>query len=326
MNQMMKTWKGKRKEEASEAERRSPFEGDPWDPATSNCVGCDNSAVGAPAGDHIAWSCVARNDIILAEAAATDIDDEGRKLVAQTAQELLRRKNTPGWEFHACRQFFPFRSSSTTGGASAQAQPRRLKGVKFHIYEHGEGFSSTLPEGGRTKDDDGVTRGEGEAWAGRPELTVWVFAAVYDGERLTKAQVQSYVEKIVAITEVFRDDDETFRHGGTLAAQATFAPILLQRMQEVTYLGKAALLEEKLESTKETMQRNIELILEREEKLEALDEEATRLQDMAKEFKKNANRVRRMKMMQDAKHGLIVGGLITATAAVIIVPPLVAIL
>jgi len=126
---------------------------------------------------------------------------------------------------------------------------------------------------------------------------------------------------------MFRETDDHWKRGGTLAAQATFAPILLQRMQEVTYLGKMALLEERLDATKATMQDNIELILEREERLRALnDDKATRLQEMAAGFRKNTRRVRRLKMMQDAKHGLLVGAAITGVVAVIVVPPLVAIL
>jgi hypothetical protein len=44
------------------------------------------------------------------------------------------------------------------------------------------------------------------------------------------------VEKIVGISELFRETDDTWKYGSTLAAQDNFAPILQQRMQEVSYI------------------------------------------------------------------------------------------
>jgi len=281
------------------------------EPETFSRPPCSDSPV--VKSTHILWSCVARGDVILAEA-GHDTADGG---VTQTAQELLERKATPGFEFHTQRKRVSIRTnpvvkksgirfgrrSKTTPERSINTDanfenelPDRLKGVKFHLYEH---YENTL--------------------------IVWVFCAVYDGTKLTKSQVQSFLEKIVTITEIFRESPE-WKFGGTLSAQATFAPILLQRMQEVSYLGKMALLEDRLEATQYIMQKNIELILEREEHLQALDDDATRLQEMAHVFKRNSKKVRRMKMMQDAKHGLVLGACVTAGVAIIVVPPLVALL
>jgi len=221
---------------------------------------------------------VARNDVILAEAG----DDVFDGSVAQTARELMKKKPTPGYEFH---------TQGRKRGIS-----HRLKSVKFHVYDHCE-----------------------------EQVLIWVFAAVYDPSIIKLKDVQSFLEKIVAITEVFRESEE-WKYGDTLACQASFAPILLQRMQEVTYYGRMALLEERLDATKALMQQNIEEILEREAKLEALNEDATRMQEMAAVFKKQSNKLRRLKMMQNAKHGLIMGTAITAGVAVVVVPPLIAIL
>lgn len=233
--------------------------------------------------EHILWSCVARDQTILAEATSLslDFDEEG---VATTARELLHRRPTPGFEFHTQR-------------GNPLKKRDRYKGVKFHLYDNDEDLGQI----------------------------VWIFAAVYDGHFLTKSQVQSFLEKIVAITEPFRED-MAWRHGGTLVAQTTFAPILLQRMEEVTYLGDMALLEERLEVTRSMMQNNIELILEREEKLEALRDQSSQLNEMAQVFKKRSKKLRRFKMWQDAKHGLLIGTAITGAVAVIVVPPLVAVL
>lgn len=234
----------------------------------------------------ILWSCVARNDVILAEA-GTDVYDGS---VTSTARELLKRKPTPGFEFH---------TQSRQRGLS-----HRLKGVKFHLFEHG-------PES--TNNDT------------QPVLSVWVFAAVYDPSLIDKLPVQSFLEKLVGITEFQRETAE-WREGTTLACQASFAPILLQRMQEVTYYGKMAMIQSELDSSKALMQQNIERLLERGEKLDNLNERSTKLKQMAGVFKKQSKRIRRMKMLQNAKYGAMMGTAITVGVAIVVIPPLVAIL
>lgn len=239
--------------------------------------------------EKILWSCVARNDIILAEAGEDNFDGA----VGQTAQGLLRKKGTAGWEYHSHALSTgprnPFRKDQDAG-------PQRLKGVKFHLHDS---ESSHI---------------------------VWVFAAVYNPLMVTLLEVQSFIEKIIGITEMSRDEDLVWRSGTLLACQPSFAPILLARMQDVTYLGKMAMLSQQLDTTKQIMEQNITRILEREEKLEDLAARGTRLEQMAADFKKKTKHVRRRMMWQNAKHGVLMGTAITAGVAVVVVPPLVAIL
>jgi hypothetical protein len=75
-----------------------------------------------------------------------------------------------------------------------------------------------------------------------PTTRVWVFAAVYDPSLIDKGPVQSFLEKTIGISELFHETDDLWKEGGSLARQNTFAPMLLQRMQEVTSLGKMAML------------------------------------------------------------------------------------
>jgi hypothetical protein len=275
---------------------------------------------------HILWSCVARDDIILAEAG----EDLRGGAVAETARQLLQRKSTAGWEFQTQQN-----PSSSTGARmpaawrnrkGAQPQPQsqsysttappqqRLKGVKFHLYE-------SVPAEGNDDYGDNIT-----AERLPPTTLIWVFAAVYDPTLIDKVPVQSFVEKMIGISELFRETDDLWKEGGTLACQNTFAPILLQRMQEVTSLGKMAMLHEQLTMTQQIMSDNIALILENDEQLHEMQEKGSRLQEMAHVFKKRTKAVRRAKMMQNAKHGLILGTVITAGVAIVVVPPLVALL
>jgi molybdopterin converting factor small subunit len=101
---------------------------------------------------------------------------------------------------------------------------------------------------------------------------------------------------------------------------------LLQRMKEVTYMGKLANLSQKLERTEELMKNNIDQLLARETKLEKLQEESTQLQQMAEVFQKKSEKVKRMQMMNNAKHGVMLGTAVTAGVAVVVVPPLIVLL
>jgi hypothetical protein len=235
----------------------------------------------------ILWCGLARDETILAEAHVDDGDD-----VLQTARELLIKKPTPGFEFHAPNRW------------KLRKNQRNLKGIKFHLYEHE----------GKGKDDFAA-----------PSLRIWVFAAVYDSELITRSEVQSFIEKIVTISDNMRQD-ETWKTCGNLGLQGSFAPILQQRLEDVAYWGKMALIEDQLHACQEQMEKNITLILERGEKIEDLSQEATRVQEMASVFKKSAKKVRRMQMMKNAKHGIILGTAVTAGVAVCVIPPLVGIL
>jgi tetrahydromethanopterin S-methyltransferase subunit B len=224
----------------------------------------------------ILWSCICRGDKILCEAGADGLGGE----VVAAAKTILKKKDTPGWEFSGNRR-------------------SAIKGVKFHVY-----------------DKDKLT----------DEIVIWKYAAVYDSNSVGKDQVQSFLEKMAMITEMQRQEDYNWRYGSTLAAQEEFAPILLQRQQEVAYLGRLAMVNSQIDSAREIMHENIELILQRGEKLEDMQERATRLQDMGKQFKKRAKQIKRFQHWQNAKYGLVVGTAVTGVVAIVVVPPLIALL
>lgn len=232
----------------------------------------------------ILWSCIARNDAVLVETGSCDA------AVRDTAQGLLSQKATPGYEFYHPR--------------------RRLRGCKFHIYEHDtrDGLLSL-----QERDNDA------------PQLLMWVFCAVYDATVVTQAQVQAFLQKIVVLTELPRQEDPEWRYG--YQCQTTFAPILQQRMQDITYLAKMVELEQQVEATRTIMERNIELIMDREERLlNKLHRKTTEANDMAQIFRKRTRKVRRMQLMQQAKHGILMGTMITVGVAIVVVPPLVVML
>jgi len=221
----------------------------------------------------ILWSGICRNDVVLVEAG----EDYQDGVIISTAQKLLKKKPTPGWEYERSRR-------------------NGIRGIKFHVFEDASDV-----------------------------MIVWSFLAVTE-DSLEEDQAKSFLEKLVYITDVLRSEDYTWRNGDVLAAQESFAPILLNKMEQVSDQGRLAMVNDSISSTKDLMAENIERALERGERLEDVDEQANNLSAMSQVFRKRAKDVKRFSMWQNAKHGLIIGTAITGVVAVVTVPPLVALL
>lgn len=178
-----------------------------------------------------------------------------------------------------------------------------LRGIKFHVYE----------DAGWTKQADD------------PSRLIWVFSCVTDMS-LEEQQAKSFLEKLVYISEPMRHESNSWRHGNMLSCQGSFAPILVHHMENVAFQGKLAMVNQEINSAKEIMADNIDMMLAREETLEQMQDRATKLSELSKQFKKNSRKVKRFKMWQNAKHGLALGTAVTAGVGVVVVPPLVALL
>lgn len=72
----------------------------------------------------------------------------------------------------------------------------------------------------------------------------WTFGSVYSPfGGLERIQVQSFLEKISGITELFRQEDYHWQYGSYGDVQPVFGCILSQRMEEVSYMGKFAMMQ-----------------------------------------------------------------------------------
>jgi len=232
----------------------------------------------------ILWSCICRDDVKLCEATVDSFD----KVVNQTADEILAKDSTAGWEFHT--------KALTT--KQKLLGHRRLQAAKFHVYAHECDY----------------------------DWIVWVFACVYDPSHTTKSQVQAFLTKIVQDTEHERDNDIDWRYGAELACQCTYGDKLHYLIRNPSHVDKKEIIEMQILAAKRQMAKNIDLILERGEKLEDLQQDAQELNELAAVFKKSSKEVRRYALWQNAKYGLVMGTAITAAAAAAATPVLIAIL
>lgn len=236
----------------------------------------------------IAWSCVARDGVILAEAGS----DDGNGRVVRTAQRVSKMRPTAGWEKTRSMRDAPYR------------------GIKFHLHQ-------------AVCDDDGCV--DGRQTGGAEGIIIWTFCAVYDSKSVSEENVKAFLTKITFVTEALRGMP-WWREGETLSAQASFAPTLQQQMESAERDGKLSMLNQHVEETKDIMASNIENILQRGERIEDLQDEAKELSEMSRVFKKRAKQLRRFKMWQNAKHGVVIGTAVTAGVGVVVIPPLIALL
>jgi len=121
---------------------------------------------------------------------------------------------------------------------------------------------------------------------------VWGVCCVYDAN-FSELQARGFLEKLAFMTEPNRST-ALWQTGGTLAAQDQFAPTLLQRMEQANSMGKTAMISAKVDEVKAIMHENIELLLDRGDKLEDLEEKATGLAKISQAFHKQARNAKRM--------------------------------
>jgi Synaptobrevin len=285
----------------------------------------------------ILWSGIARDDVILAAAsAAVGSSQHDPNDVADAAHQLLQQRCTPGFEYHTHNKLrgllknrLRHKQKKKSGGGGDQDRFVPLKGIKFHVYEHISDESMRhlpLAPDNDNGDKKNVNRNQHNGMdaaaaqkASTPHLRVWVFAAIYDPNCTNRPDVQSFLEKLVYITETLRTYDPEWKVARTLGLQASFAPTLQQRMEEVTYLGKVALLQQQVHACQEQMEKNIDLLLANTGRAEDLHEQATHLKDMCQVFKKKAKQVKRQHMLANAKYGLVAGTAVTGLVATVLV-------
>lgn len=195
--------------------------------------------------------------------------------------EILKKKATPGFEFY-----------------NSMNHSSRLKALKFHMYEHTE-----------DREFEDAT-----------EFRVWVVAAVFDPKVIDLRTAKAFIEKIVVITETFRENDDTWRYGPEHCIQDAFSPVLQQKMDQATAIGKMANVQDEVDNLKQIMARNIDMILDRGEKIDQLQEESKQLNEMAAVFKKKSKKLKRHMLWQNAKHGVVLGTAVTVGIAVVTVP------
>ena len=111
---------------------------------------------------------------------------------------------------------------------------------------------------------------------------VWSAACVHDHD---PNAAKAFLEKLVLMTEPLRDTP-SWRSGGPFAAQDEFGMMLQQRREQANSMGKLAMVENRVQEVKGIMSDNIRIMLENQEKAEAMEAKSESLMQQSKMFQK----------------------------------------
>jgi hypothetical protein len=226
-------------------------------------------------------SFIARNDVILAEATLGKYQ-ENTHCVDELARRLHKKKRTPGWEFTS----LPLQWSRLC--------PIKLKGAKFHVYEH-----NPEEEGG---------------------FCIWSFGCIYPEWALEFKYIESFAKHLIEISKNFRENDQVWKRGSYLAAQHHFSPTLLDMMSDTKSFERLDAAQKGIDDLVDTMGRNIDMILERDTKIDDLKEKSEQLNEAARIFKKNSKalqkKMRQKKLWLDATLGAGAAAVVSTAIAV----------
>lgn len=94
------------------------------------------------------------------------------------------------------------------------------------------------------------------------------------------------------------------------------APIMSREIEVANSMSKIQEVQNQVESIRGIMERNVEMILDRQEKIAEIEQKADLLKDTGLEFRKNTRKFRRWHLMNQVKWGVAVGTVITASVAI----------
>lgn len=234
------------------------------------------------AANTIIASSIVRNCTILAHA-TMDEYQEHSIYIEELQRRLNSKKATPGWEWAS----LPLQWS--------QKCPLTLLGAKFHLFEH-----NPEEEGG---------------------FIIWSFSCVYDRNALESKYAESFIKHLMETSRHFRENDVVWKTGSYLAAQHQFSPTLHDMMSDTTAFARLDEIHKNIENLKDIMQKNIQMLMDREENIDDLLKTAEECNNAASVFKKRAKaikkKLRRKQLMLQATKGL---GYATVVSTAVVVP------
>lgn len=207
---------------------------------------CQNAS---PNNDPIVWASIIRNATPLVQYQSSECSHHSHLMEAvdNTVRGLLNRDASFGWlSYSSVNLWQPTHKDATP-----------LRGLRFHVYQSTE----SLPNEETTSDDD-----ESDDATNQAPYLLWIFACVYDSSKLTKLQAQSFLEKMVQLTELFRETDDTWRAGNEQACQEEFEPILEQRVKEMNSSESMATKDHDFEYCHQVILQNKKLLQQEKER------------------------------------------------------------
>jgi len=243
--------------------------------------GVKGGAAGAGGGpsepQNIHWVGVLRDNTMLAEYCN---EPENTKIMQMSRRLLKKKEPKVDWEFktyavqsqrrmvHAVK-FFIYEKVPLQAGARAKLtglnQQSFLNGESVRIIEYQRSTdkylirpSIPLPEAQKLATTGMLVVAAKNLVAAEQQIRVWTIAVLYDGKKLNQNVACQFVEKILVISENFRNTDEWLL-GAEMSAQSVFAPILQSQMAQFD-ISECRSIDESLDYSKELIEKNMDIV------------------------------------------------------------------
>lgn len=167
-----------------------------------------------------------------------------------------------------------------------------LRGLKFHVHERSE-------DGGSI---------------------VWAYVAIHDS-KFPEQSAKCLVERLVLQTAPLRGSRE-WRSAAAHSLQRGIGHELSEQLERVNATGRTKMVSESVDEVKAVMEQNIELLLDRGERLDQLGERTDAMAKLSATFHRSAQEAKRFQMMQQAKFGMVVGTALAVGVGVLAAPVL----
>lgn len=139
---------------------------------------------------------------------------------------------------------------------------------------------------------------------------------VVAGRDFPPERVQAFTEKLAMMLRPTLEGSE----GGASAIAADTAhylgEVLEQQLEQCNNKGAIQRIQNQVDQVRALMANNVEMMLEREEQLDAMAVKAGELSKAAARFKKNTKKIRRWHLWNQVKWGVALGTVVSASVAV----------
>jgi hypothetical protein len=222
-----------------------------------------------------------KGEIVICESYA----DNAPVAAVEAGRKMMGRKAPPGWDD----------STSGDGWRTIKLPVHDLGGCFSFVCVFGSSFDAS------------------RAQAAVEKLAV-LLMPMLSPQALDPDAAQASKEVLAAAEQQRRTDPAS-----VLALHRTAEPLLARELAHANSGNQLSRVQDQLKEVRRIMERNVEMILDRQEQLESLEAQSRELERAAGAFRKNTRALRRFHLMNQVKWGVGVGTLVSAMVAVPII-------
>jgi len=133
-------------------------------------------------------------------------------------------------------------------------------------------------------------------------------------------KAQAFVQKLALMLGPVIDSQGKGSARNKAAVELALQPVLERELKNGNSGDQKTMIQNQIHETKNLMLNNVEMMLDRKDKLEEVEGKSKTFEQASQAFNKGARQARRFHLMNQVKFGVTVGAGVTLAAAVVTVP------